>query len=137
MSAQLVESLVKELARISTLMEAQEKAGLHKEEILQSLFRSWSARLSTQPMQKLSVLERQQLTHAITACPWSAEQCKSLAEIVLTCGSRKLTASKIKTTQKCHHFENFIPTERLGTRMIKRRIRCYLVSASSHVLLAK
>ena len=106
-----VGSLMKELDGISTLIDAQEKAGLHKDEILQSLFRSWSARLSTQPMQKLSVLERQQLTAAITACPWSAEQCKSLAETVLTCGSRKLTASNIKTTQKCHNFENFIPTD--------------------------
>ena len=111
MSAQLVESLVKELDGISNLMDAQQKAGMHKDEVLQSLFRSWSARLSTQPMQKLSVLERQQLTAAITACPWSAEQCKSLAETVLTSGSRKLTASNIKATQKCPHFENFIPTD--------------------------
>ena len=101
MSAQLVDSLVKELDGISNLMDAQQKAGVHKDEVLQSLFRSWSARLSTQPMEKLSLLERQQLTAAITACPWSAEQCKSLlAETVLTSGSRKLTASKIKTTQK-------------------------------------
>ena len=111
MSAQLVENLVKELDGISNLMDAQQKAGVHKDEVLQSLFRSWSARLSTQPMQKLSVLERQQLTAAITACPWSAEQCKSLAETVLTSGSRKLTASNIKATQKCPHSENFIPTD--------------------------
>ena len=38
MSAQLVESLVKELAGISDLMDAQQKAGMHKEELLQSLF---------------------------------------------------------------------------------------------------
>ena len=106
-----VGSLMKELDGISTLIEAQEKAGLHKDEILQSLFRSWSARLSTQPMQKLSTLEGQQLTHAITACPWTAEQCKSLAEIVLKCGDQKRTVKHIKTTQKCHNFENFIPTD--------------------------
>ena len=53
MSAQLVDSLVKELDGISNLMDAQQKAGVHKDEVLQSLFRSWSARLSTQPMQKL------------------------------------------------------------------------------------
>ena len=106
----MVDGLVQDLAGISNLMEAQEKAGLHKDEVLQSLFRTWSARLMNQPL-KLSVLERQQLTAAITACPWSAEQCKSLAEIVLTSGSKQLAASNIKTTQKCFNFENFIPTD--------------------------
>ena len=106
----MVDGLVQDLAGISNLMEAQEKAGVHKDEVLQSLFRSWSARLMNQPL-KLSVLERQQLTAAITACPWSAEQCKSLAEIVLTSGSKKHAASNIKTTQKCFNFENFIPTD--------------------------
>ncbi len=106
----MVDGLVQDLAGISNLMEAQEKAGLHKDEVLQSLFRTWSARLMNQPL-KLSVLERQQLTAAITACPWSAEQCKSLAEIVLTSGSKKHAANNIKTTQKCYNFENFIPTD--------------------------
>ena len=106
----MVDGLVQDLAGISNLMEAQEKAGLHKDEVLQSLFRTWSARLMNQPL-KLSVLERQQLTAAITACPWSAEQRKSLAELVLTSGSKKHAASNIKTTQKCFNFENFIPTD--------------------------
>ena len=100
----MVDALVAELAGISELMDAQEKAGVHKEEVLQCLCRSWTARLTQQPM-KLTMSERQQLTAAITACPWSAEQCKSLAEIVLTSGSKQLAASNIKTTQKCFYFE--------------------------------
>ena len=84
----MVDALVAELASISELIEAQEKAGVHKDEVLQCLCRTWSARLTHQPM-KLTMSERQQLTAAITACPWSAEQCKSLAEIVLTSGSKK------------------------------------------------
>ena len=84
----MLDALVAELAGISELMDAQEKAGVHKEEVLQCLCRSWTARLTHQPM-KLTMSERQQLTAAITACPWGAEQCKSLAEIVLTSGSKK------------------------------------------------
>ena len=84
----MVDGLVQDLAGISNLMEAQEKAGVHKDEVLQCLCRNWSARLTHQPM-KLTMSERQQLTAAITACPWSAEQRKSLAEIVLTSGHKK------------------------------------------------
>ena len=83
----MVDALVAELAGISELMDAQEKAGVHKEEVLQCLCRSWTARLTHQPM-KLTMSERQQLTAAITACPWSAEQRKSLAEMVLTIGHK-------------------------------------------------
>ena len=105
----MVDAMVAELASVSELLEAQVKAGKDRADVLESLSRSWIARLNNQP--KLSTTDKMKLTDAITACPWTEEQRKSLAQIVLANGSKDSSASRnLKTTQKCHNFENFIQT---------------------------
>ena len=103
----MVDSMVTELTNVSELLAAQVKAGLDRTDVLESLSRSWIARLQNQP--KLSTTDKMKLTDAINACPWTER--KSLAQIVLANGSKDASASGNKTTQKCHNFENFIQTD--------------------------
>ena len=120
----MVDSMVAEPANISELLAAQVKAGLDRADVLESLSRSWIAQLQNQP--NLSMTDKMKLTDAITACPWTEEQRKSLAQIALANGSKDSSASRNKTTQNFHNFENFIPTDivvKLKARTTSRLIQ--------------
>jgi hypothetical protein len=104
------DQLASELADIPGLLDAQTAAGLDREEVIESLYRSWTARLSN--LGKFSDKGKTVITQAISAGPWSESQVKDLASIILhgkKSPSNSSKASNRRSNQKCLHFENFIP----------------------------
>ena len=65
-----VPALARELRDVGRLLEAQVKAGLTKEEVLESLCSSWGLRLAA--LANVSNTGKEELTIAITDGPWSA-----------------------------------------------------------------
>ena len=105
-----MEHLASELGDVSDLLEAQEKVGLLRDDVLESMFRSWSARLVGLP--KLTEKMKAVITDSIRNGPWSQEQCETLARLVLT-NSQKLDQGRThrRPNQKLTHIENFVPMD--------------------------
>ena len=105
-----MEHLASELGDVSDLLEAQEKVGLLRDDVLESMFRSWSARLVGLP--KLTEKMKAVITDSIRNGPWSQEQCETLARLVLTNG-QKLDQGRThrRPNQKLTHIENFVPMD--------------------------
>ena len=82
------DELVKELDDASSLITSQVEAGLPREDVLESLFRSWAARL-TNPSCKFTVKQKASLTSAINSGPSTKDQTKQLALAVLEQGATK------------------------------------------------
>ena len=104
------DQLASELADIPGLLDAQTAAGLDRDEVIESLYRSWTARFNN--LGKLSDKGKTVLTQAISAGPWSESQVKDLASIILhgkKSAANSSKASNRRANQKCLHFENFIP----------------------------
>jgi hypothetical protein len=104
------EQIASELADIPALLDAQAAAGLDREEVIESLFRSWTSRFSN--LGRLSDKGKTVITQALNGGPWSANQVKDLASILLHGKSSAATSGKAahrRPNQKCWHFENFIP----------------------------
>ena len=104
------EQLASELADIPALLDAQAAAGLDRDEVIESLFRSWTSRFSN--LGRLSDKGKTVITQAISAGPWSASQVKDLASILLHGKASSANSGKAanrRPNQKCMHFENFIP----------------------------
>ncbi len=75
------EQLVRELGDVPELLEAQVAAGLCRDEVIEALFRSWSSRLAN--IGRLSDKAKAMITTAVNSGPWSQQQIKDLASIVL------------------------------------------------------
>ena len=75
------EQLASELADIPALLDAQTAAGLDRDEVIESLCRSWTARFSN--LGRLSDKGKTIITRALNDGPWSANQVKDLASILL------------------------------------------------------
>jgi hypothetical protein len=103
------EQLIRELCDVPDLIAAQVHAGLDKEEVLEALFRSWASRLST--IGKMSDKHKALVTNCITEGPWTSQQVKDLACIVLQGSATKRSSSKMirRSNQKVLHIENYIP----------------------------
>ena len=104
------EQLASELADIPALLDAQTAAGLDRDDVIESLFRSWTSRFSN--LGRLGDKGKTVITQAISAGPWSASQVKDLASILLHGKSSSANSGKAanrRPNQKCMHFENFIP----------------------------
>ncbi len=107
----MVESLAAELADVGELLASQERAGLGREDVLESMFRSWCSRLSSSAT-KFSPKQKTALTDAISKGPWSSSQRQELARFVLLNGQKfKASASNRRSTQKMLHIENMIPVD--------------------------
>lgn len=105
------EVLSKELIDANELLASQERAGLNKDDVLESMFRSWLARLSS-PGQKFTDKGKAILTDAIRQGPWNENQTKELARIVLTNGTKQNPKSMgRRANQKLLHIQNMVPTE--------------------------
>jgi hypothetical protein len=110
------EQLARELEDVPALIDAQVAAGLDRDEVVQSLFRSWTARLST--CATMNDKGKTLMTQTIRHGPWDEQQVKDMASIILVGKpSAKSKASNRRPNQKCSHFENFIPMQ----TMIKLR----------------
>ena len=83
----MVEALVAELSDITQLLDSQVKAGLSRDDVLESMYRSWIARLGLVAC-KYSAKQKAQLTEAINAGPWLEVQVKELARVVLQHGQQ-------------------------------------------------
>ena len=104
------EHLASELADIPALLDAQAAAGLDRDEVIESLCRSWTARFSN--LGRLSDKGKTIITKALNDGPWSASQVKDLASILLhgkSSAAKSGKAANRRPNQKCMHFENFIP----------------------------
>ena len=104
------EHLASELADIPALLDAQAAAGLDRDEVIESLCRSWTARFSN--LGRLSDKGKTIITKALNDGPWSASQVKDLASILLhgkSSAAKSGSAANRRPNQKCMHFENFIP----------------------------
>lgn len=104
------EQLASELADIPALLDAQAAAGLDRDEVIESLFRSWTSRFSN--LGRLSDKGKTVITQALNDGPWSASQVKDLASILLhgkSSAAKSGKAANRRPNQKCMHFENFIP----------------------------
>ena len=73
--------LVVDLGDVVELLDAQVDAGLPRDDVLQSLFNSWTTRLSGAA--KLAPKGKAQVTKAIKDGPWDEHQKRDLARIVL------------------------------------------------------
>jgi hypothetical protein len=105
-----MEHLAIELGDVSNLVDSQEKVGLLRDDVLECLFRSWSARLLNLP--KLNEKLKAFITDSIRNGPWSQDQSKTLARLVLTNG-QKLDQGRAarRPNQKLMHIENFVPMD--------------------------
>ena len=99
---------IDDLTELNRLVECQCKAGLSREEVLDALHRSWTSRLLS--LGNCSDAHKAHITEAITSGPWTSEQRKALARILIedtkACPS---PLAKRRPNQKCPNFENFIP----------------------------
>ena len=129
-----VEGMVGELKDVSALLSAQEAAGLQHEDVLDSLFRSWVSRLAS--LSKISDRAKCQLTTAIREGPWTTDQCKELARIVLEGGATAKKKKERRNNQKCYAFENFIPADMWvklrDTTKYSYLSRCSLLATVGH-----
>ena len=81
---QLVETfadLMSELSESNNLITAQINTGLDREEVVESLFQSWSSRLAS--VGRLTGQQKTEVTTTLSAGPWSNDQKKELARVVL------------------------------------------------------
>ena len=110
------EDLAREIASVGELLQAQVDAGLPREDVLVSLFNSWTSKLGN--CTKLSDKGKLCLTQAIKAGPWDPTQMKDLASVVLAGkgGVGKASPTR-RPNQKIARIENFIPMD----TMIKLR----------------
>ena len=76
-----VDHAVADLADVAHLVDCQCGAGLSRDDVLDALFRSWSSRLSL--LSTCSDAQKSSLTAAITSGPWSCEQRKALARVLI------------------------------------------------------
>lgn len=99
--------LVTELGEVNDVVAAQVEVGMSRDEVVESLYRSWLDRI-TQLKSKLSNAVVTQLSCAIKNTPFTQDQRTNLARAVLNIGStnKKVVA---RSNQKCHNLENFIP----------------------------
>ena len=105
-----VVGIVGELQHVSELLNAQVEAGMHRAEVLQSLFNSWVARLSA--VTKLNDAAKAIITKALRSTPFPPDQIKSLAQLILEGNSSgKNRTHNRRPNQKCHDFENYIPED--------------------------
>lgn len=98
--------LVADLADVVELVDAQVDAGLNRDEVMQSLFNSWSQRLTC--ASKLSPKGKALVTNAISKGPWSESQRADLASILLGGDKQSTKAVARRSTQKMQNPENFI-----------------------------
>ena len=101
-----VDHALTDLAEVANLVACQCAAGLSRDDVLDALFRSWSSRL--QLLGTCSDAHKSSLTAAITAGPWTNEQRKSLARVLIYHPDAS-PLTKRRPNQTCCHFGNFIP----------------------------
>ena len=102
------EQLVRELGDVPELLDAQVAAGLCRDEVIEALFRSWSSRLAN--IGRLSDKAKTMITTAVNSGPWSQQQIKDLASIVLQGGATKskVGATHRRNNQKVLNIENYM-----------------------------
>jgi len=125
------EEIAQELADVGELLTAQTDAGLDRTEVLQSLFNSWAGRLSM--CARLSPKGKTIVTSAMQQGPWSADQKKDLASVILG-GVASKTANVRRATQKVVEFQNFIKIQtmvKLRDHKLSRASRMSLLAAEA------
>jgi hypothetical protein len=106
------DEIVKELGDAAGLLASQMGAGLPREDVLEAMFRAWSARLAS-PANKFSSKQKSLLTDAINSGPWTKEQTMQLAGVVLSNGTaaKASKASARTQNQKIYKPENLVTAE--------------------------
>ena len=106
------DEIAKELGDAAGLLASQMSAGLPREDVLEALFRAWSARLAS-PANKFSSKQKSLLTDAINSGPWTKEQTMQLAGVVLSNGTAaKASKGSARTqNQKIDKPENLVTAE--------------------------
>ena len=123
--------LAAELSEINDLVTAQVEVGMSRDEVLESLYRSWLDRI-TELKIKPSNAVTTKLSCAIKSTPFNQEQRTNLARAVLSIGcttAKKKAAAR--TNQKIHNLENFIPEStwiKLRDPTISRNNRLSLIA---------
>ena len=121
-----------DLADVSELLSAQVNAGLDHDNVLLSLFNSWAQRLSV--VSRMAPKGKTLVTTAIQDGPWTPDQKKDLASIVLGNGQQSnAKAASRRPTQKLMNPENYI---RMST-MIKLRDAKFSRASRMSVLAAE
>ena len=73
--------IVADLKDVGELLAAQVDAGQSRDDVLENLFNSWAARLSSAT--RISPKGKALITHAVQEGPWNASQKKELANVIL------------------------------------------------------
>jgi hypothetical protein len=131
------EHIARELEDVEGLMAAQVAAGLDREEVLQSLFNSWAARLST--CVKMNDKSKTMITESIRKGPWDPDQVRDLASIVLgKVGQKKSSKLNRRPSQKCVNFENFVTMECMAklrdAQKYSRLTRCSFLASAARLI---
>ena len=131
------EHIARELEDVEGLVAAQVAAGLDREEVLQSLFNSWAARLST--CVKMNDKSKTMITESIRKGPWDSDQVRDLASIVLgKVGQKKSSKSSRRPNQKCVNFENFVTMECMAklrdAQKYSRLTRCSFLASAARLV---
>lgn len=134
----MVESLAAELADVGELLASQERAGLGRDDVLESMFRSWCSRLSSSGT-KFNPKQKTALTDAISKGPWSSSQRQELARFVLLNGQKlKASAANRRSNQKLLHIENMTPVDIMvklkNTAKYSRTSRCSILASLGNLL---
>jgi hypothetical protein len=99
---------VAELADVNDFVASQVSAGLSRDDVVDALYRSWSTRLLA--LARLGEKQKTLITAAISGGPWSVDQRKELARVLLV-GPEKQSIAARRPNQKCVNFENFVPED--------------------------
>ena len=119
-----------DLADARDLVAAQVNAGLDRDDVITSMFSSWVTRLSAYT--RMPPKGKTMVTNAINAGPWTAEQKKDMASILLEKGSIHKSVAARRPTQKVAHPENFIRMQamvRIRDKKLARSSRMSMIAA--------
>ena len=98
--------MAEELGDLIDLLQAQEEAGLTRDEVLASMFASWSLRLRATNISGVHLVG---VTRAINQGPWAPDQRAELARLAMPkAQATPAAATKRRTSQACTHFHNFV-----------------------------
>lgn len=93
-----------DLKALSELVDVQVSVGLDKGDVLEAQFKTWSHRLQAVPADDKATKE---LTAAIGASPFSAEQKRALGKILMESQAASHKSVR-RVMQYCPHFENMV-----------------------------
>ena len=98
--------MAEKLGGLIDMLQAQEEAGLTRDEVLASMCASWSLRLRATNISGVHLVS---VTRAISQGPWAPDQRAELARLAMSkAQATPAAATKRRTSQTCTHFHNFV-----------------------------